>query len=79
MKIWKKLLQVDRVHLEFIGNASRNINKHYVIAVIVCSIQVFSSHDDKVYSNERKRGGHYKTAAAKRLVFFFQKSLCKKI
>ena len=21
MKIWKKLLQVDRVHLEFIGNA----------------------------------------------------------
>ena len=26
MKIWKKLLQVDRVHLEFIGNASRYIH-----------------------------------------------------
>ena len=26
MKIWKKLLQVDRVHLEFIGNASSYIH-----------------------------------------------------
>jgi len=54
MKIWKKLLQVDRVHLEFIGNASRYIHSHYayainkIIAFIVYSIQVFSSHDDKV-------------------------------
>ena len=50
MKIWKKLLQVDRVHLEISGNASRYIHTHYayVIAVIVYSIQVFSSHDDKV-------------------------------
>ena len=39
MKIWKKLLQVDMVHLEFIGDA---------IAFIVNSIQVFSSHDDNV-------------------------------
>ena len=45
MKNWKKLLQVDWVHLEFIGNASRDI---HVIAFIVYSIQVFSSHDDKV-------------------------------
>ena len=30
MKIWKKLLQVDRVHLEFIGNASRYIHIVYV-------------------------------------------------
>ena len=45
MKIWKKLLQVDRVYLEFIGNA---------IALIVYSIQVFSSHDDNVWNNERK-------------------------
>ena len=29
MKIWKKLLLVDRVHLEFIGNASRYIHRHY--------------------------------------------------
>ena len=36
--------QVDRVHLEFIGN----IHTHYAIAFIVCSIQVFRSHDDKV-------------------------------
>ena len=50
MKIWKKLLQVDRVHLEFIGNASRCIHTHYAYAsaCIVYSIQVFSSHDDKV-------------------------------
>ena len=50
MKIWKILLQVDRVHLEFIGNASRSMYTHYayVIAFIVYSIQVFSSHDDQV-------------------------------
>ena len=50
MKIWKKLLQVDRVHLEFIGNASRYLHTHYAcaIAFAVYSIQVFSSHDDKV-------------------------------
>ena len=48
MKIWKKLLQVDRVHFEFIGNASRYIHTHYAIAFIVYSIQVFSSHDDKI-------------------------------
>ena len=50
MKIWNKLLQVDRVHLEFIGNTSRYIHVHctYAIAFIVYSIQVFSSHDDKV-------------------------------
>ena len=48
--IWKKLLQVDRVHLKFIGNALRYINTHYAyaIAFTVYSIQVFSSHDDKV-------------------------------
>ena len=53
----KKLLQVDRVHLEFIGNASRYIHTHYAyaIAFIVYSIQVFSSHDDKVWNNETKR------------------------
>ena len=50
MKIWKKLLQVDRVHLEFIGNASRYMHTHYAYATafVVYSIQVFSSHDDKV-------------------------------
>ena len=50
MKIWKKLLQVDRVHLEFIGNASRYMHTHYALATafIVYSMQVFSSHDDKV-------------------------------
>ena len=50
MKIWKKLLQVDRVHLEFIPNASRYIHTHYAyaIAFIVYFIQAFSSHDDKV-------------------------------
>ena len=37
-------------HLEFIGNASRYIHTHYAyaFAFIVYSIQVFSSHDDKV-------------------------------
>ena len=33
MKIWKKLLQVDRVHLEFIGNASRYKHTHYAYAI----------------------------------------------
>ena len=48
--MWKKLLQVDRVHLEFIGNTSRYIHTHhaYAIAFIVYSIQAFISHDDKV-------------------------------
>ena len=75
MKIWKKLLQVDMVHLEFIGNASRYIHTHYAYAIpllLLYSIQVFSSHGDKVKNNERKRkiGGHYKTALTKRLSFF---------
>ena len=50
MKISKKLLQADRVYLEFIGNASRYIHTQYAdaIALIVCSMQVFSFHDDKV-------------------------------
>ena len=41
MKIWKKLLQVDGVHLEFIGNASCYVHTHYAyaIAFIVYSIQ----------------------------------------
>ena len=49
-KIWKKLLPVDRVHLDFISNANRYIDKHYAhaIAFIVYSIHVFTSHDDKV-------------------------------
>ena len=49
MKIWKKLLQVDRVHLEVIGNVSRYIHTHYAyaIAFIVYSLQVFSSQKEK--------------------------------
>ena len=41
-RIWKKLWKVDRVHLEFIGNASRYIHTHYayVIAFTVYPIQV---------------------------------------
>ena len=39
----EELLQVDRVHLEFIGNASRYIHTHYAyaIAFIVYSIPLF--------------------------------------
>ena len=50
MKISKKLLQVDRVRLEFNGNASRYIDMPYAyaIAFIVYSMQVFSTHDYKV-------------------------------
>jgi len=33
MKIWKKLLQVDRVHLEFIGNANYAIAAPYKFLV----------------------------------------------
>ena len=63
MKIWNKLLQVDRVYLEFIDNASRYMHTHYAyaIAFIAYSIQVFSLHDEEVRNNERRRK-----------VFFFQ-------
>ena len=39
-----------RVHLKFIGTASRYVHTHYsyTIAFVVYSIQVFSSHEDKV-------------------------------
>ena len=41
---------MERVHLEFTGNASRYIHTHYAYAItfIIYSIQVSSSHDDKV-------------------------------
>ena len=42
---------VGHRRLEFIGDASRYIHTHYYAyanAFIVYSIQVFSSHDDKV-------------------------------
>ena len=80
MNIWKKLLQVDTIHLEFIGNPSRYIYTHYpyAIAFIVYSIQVFSSHDDKVNNErKRKRGRHYKRPQQN--VFSFNKDLCEKI
>ena len=56
MKIWKKLLQVHRAHLELIGNASRYILTHYAYATafIVYSIQVFSSHDVKFRITKEK-------------------------
>ena len=49
-------MQVDRVHLEFIGNASPYMHTHYAyaIAFIVYSIQVFSSHNDKVRIRKEK-------------------------
>ena len=50
MKVWKKFLHLDRIHLEFINNGSRYIHTHYAYALsaIVYSIQVFSSHNDEV-------------------------------
>ena len=47
MKVWKKLLQVDWVHLEFIGNASRYIHTHYAYAIALFHSS-FTSHDAKV-------------------------------
>ena len=49
MKIWKKLLQVDRVHLEVIGNTSRYIHTHCgcAIAFLDLSIQAFRSQKEK--------------------------------
>ena len=40
MKIWKKLLQVDRVHLEFIGNASCYIHTHYAYAKFLVRMMI---------------------------------------
>ena len=34
MKIWKKLLHVDRVHLEFIANASRYIRTIHFMTLL---------------------------------------------
>ena len=45
-KLWKKLLQVHRVHLEFIGNASRYIHTHYAYAIAFIVYSIFSSYDD---------------------------------
>ena len=58
--------------MELIGNASRYIHTHYAYATafIVYSIQVFSSHDDKVNNDrKRKRGGRYEKTATERLSF----------
>ena len=41
------------------------------------SIQVFSSHDDK--ERNRKKGGHYKTAAKSLSFFFITIKACVKI
>ena len=84
MKISKKLLQVDRVHLEFIGKASHYMHTDCpcTTAFTVYSLQVFSLDDDKVWNNERKRkrAGRYKTAAIKRLSFLLSiNGLCKKM
>ena len=65
---------MERVHLEFTGNASRYIHTHYAYAItfIIYSIQVSSLHDHKVWNNEKKKkkkrkgGGKYKTVAIKR-------------
>ena len=74
---------MDRVHLEFIGNASRYIHTHcaYAIAFIVYSIQAFSSHVIKfriTKENEKEEdtiNGRNKTFK----FFSFNKSLCEKI
>ena len=49
-------MQVDWVHLDLIGNASRYMHTYYAyaIAFIVYSIQVFSSHNDKVRISKEK-------------------------
>ena len=83
MKIWKKFLQVDRVHLEFINNASRYIHSHYAYAIssIVYSIQFFSSHDDRVLIEKEKGEVTIRQLLKKKGLSFFSynKSLCEKI
>ena len=76
-RIWRKLWKVDRVHLEFIGNASRYIHTHYayVIAFIVYSIQVFSSHDMinfRITKEKEKEEDTIKRPQQNVSVFFFQ-------
>ena len=49
MKIWKKLLQVDKVHSEFIGNGSHFIRTTPLLLLFIpYKFTSFSSHDDKV-------------------------------
>ena len=58
------------------GNASRYIHTVRTtpmpLLLLFIPYKFFSSHDDKVQNNERKRkrGGHCKTAATKRLNLF---------
>ena len=84
MKIWKKLLRVGRVYLEFIGNASRYIHTHYTyaIAFIVYSIQVFSCMMIKfrITKEKEKEEDTIKRPQQNVKVFFsFNKTLCEKI
>ena len=75
MKIWKKLLHVDRVHLEFISNARRYIHTHYATPFALLFIPYkflvlvmikFRTTKEK----EKEKEEDYKTAATKRLSFF---------
>ena len=70
--------------LEFIGNASRYIHTHYayVIAFIVYSIQVFSSHDMikfRITKEKEKEEDTIKRPQKTFQFFSFNKSLCEKI
>ena len=78
MKIWKKLLQVDRVHFILVTHVVtyiRTTPTPLLLLFIPYKFLDFSSHDDEVYNNERKRkrAGDYKTAATKRLSFFLSR------
>ena len=73
MKIWKKLLQVDRVHFILVTQivtCKRTTPTPLLLLFIPYEVLDFSSHE--VYNNERKRKriGRYKKAATKRLSFF---------
>ena len=67
---------MDRVYLEFTGNATRYIHTHFPLlhcfyclfhpGFLVCMMIKFKITKKK----EEKRRGHYKTAATKRLSFF---------
>ena len=59
MKIWKKLLQVDRVHLDLIGNASCYIHKRYDYAIAFIVYSKLLVRMVIKFRKKKKKGGHF--------------------
>ena len=76
-------LQVDRIHLEFTGNASRYIHSvttptPLLLLFIPYKFSVGMTIKFGITKEKGEKGAHYKTVATKRS-YSFNESLCEKI